>query len=313
LKAACEQDYYTGFKMENMKRDSLLLGVVLLLMVRTAGAQVNLNLALNSRPQPWLSEWGNPINGVMIITYTPGPILNDPLIKIKTTLLNQSGDIIGVSNINAARTYTLRPGVNQFTIADALQLQNLALPGNVRSLLQRTGRVLAGQYQLTVELLNIKGDIVRAKQTRSFFVASYQLPVLMQPANGAALDAHIAQSVITFRWTSLVPTSQEIPVYRVQVFEILPGQQPMQAFRGNRPLLDEEAIKGTTQYIWRPNLPMLDSTANRQFIWTVQTLDINGQPIPTADMNAQGRSEPAIFGIVNQMGTGGRKKELIKE
>lgn len=291
-----------------MKRYGLLLCMLLLLMAGNAAAQVNLNLALNSRPQPWLSEWANPVNGVMIITYMPGPILNDPLIKIKTTLLDQSGNIIGASNINGARIYTLRPGVNQFTIADALQLQNLALPGSVKSLLQRTGRLLAGQYQLMVELLNTQGDIVRAKQTRPFFVTSYQLPVLMQPANSAMLDAHIAQSVITFRWTSLVPTSQEIPVYRIQVFEILPGQQPMQAFRGNRPLLDEEAIRGTTQYIWRPNLPMLDSTANRQFIWTVQTLDMNGQPIPTADMTIQGRSEPAIFSIVNQMSTIAEKK-----
>ncbi|HEY5326093.1 MAG TPA: hypothetical protein VIJ27_03770, partial [Mucilaginibacter sp.] len=92
-------------------------------------------------------------------------------------------------------------------------------------------------------------------------------------------------------------------------FEILPGQDAMQAFRSNRPLLDDEAVKGATQYIWRPNLPMIDSTANRQFIWTVQTLDMNGQPIPTADNNVQGRSEPAIFTIVNQMG---KKEKSLK-
>jgi hypothetical protein len=286
-----------------MKRYRLLLFVVMLLILQAARAQVSLNLALNSRPQPWLSDWGNPVNGVMIITYTPGAGLNSPVIKIRTTLLNENGSPIGTSNINAARTYTLRPGVNQFTIADALQLQNLMLAGNLQNLLQRTGRLPAGQYQLMVELVNTNGTLVQAKQARPFFITSYQLPVLMQPANGSSLDAHIAQSVITFRWTSLVPNTGEIPVYRVQVFEILPGQEPMQAFRGNRPVLDEQAMQGTTQYIWRPNLPMIDSTANRQFIWTVQTFDVNGQPIPTTDMNLQGRSEPAIFTIVNQMGT----------
>src|SRR5690606_3568491 len=102
--------------------------------------------------------------------------------------------------------------------------------------------------------------------------ASYQLPILVKPADGAGLEAHIAQQMITFRWTSLVPAYPGLLNYRVQVFEVLPGQTPMQAFRGNRPVLSEFAIKGTTQYIWRPNLPMLDSTANRQFIWTVQTL-----------------------------------------
>lgn len=296
-------------------KNLLLLSFVIVLFIQPAGAQITLNLALNSRPQPWLSDWVNPVNGQMIITYMLGPAINDPFIKLKTTLLDERGSIIGASNINSARVYTLKTGVNQFSIADALQLQNLALPGNVQNLLQRTGRLAAGQYQLMVELTNRGGDIVRAKQTRSFFIISYQLPVLIQPADGAMLDAHIAQNTIIFRWTSLIPGSPEIPQYRVQVFEILPGQTAMQAFRGNRPLLDEPVLKGMTQYLWRPGLPMLDSTANKQFIWTVQTLDRNGLPIPGMDMNAQGRSEPAIFSIVNQMGTMDKNRksdDLIK-
>ncbi|MFI5163171.1 MAG: hypothetical protein ACHQHN_17955 [Sphingobacteriales bacterium] len=287
-----------------MKKCHILFLVMLLTTVSVVYGQINLNLALNTRPQPWLSEWGNPVNGMMIITYMPGPVAGSPTMKIRTTLLDESGGVIGRSNFNAARVYTLKQGVNQFSIADALQLQNLILPGTIKNLLQRTGRLPAGQYQLMVEITNTTGTAVLAKQSRPFFVTSYQLPILMQPANGAGLDASIAQNVIIFRWTSVVPGSAaEIPTYRVQVFEIQPGQEPMQAFRGNRPLLDEQSIHGTTQYIWRPNLPMIDSTANRRFIWTVQTLDINGQPVPTADMNVQGRSEPVIFSIINQMGT----------
>jgi hypothetical protein len=292
-----------------MKKYLLLLTVMMFLIVQVAQAQITLNLALNNRPQPWLSDWVNPVNGQMIITYMLGPALNDPSVKLKTTLLDERGSIIGISNINSARIYTLRAGVNQFSIADALQLQNLVLQGNVQDLLQRTGRLTAGQYQLTVEVMNSQGDVVRARQNRTFFITSYQLPILMQPASGSTLDAHLAQNIIIFRWTNLIPRSQELPQYRVQVFEILPGQTPMQAFRGNRPLLDEPAIKGTTQYIWRPNLPMLDSTANKQFIWTVQTLDAKEFPIPGMDMNTQGRSEPAIFSIVNQAGIKGKKME----
>lgn len=294
-----------------MKKYHLLFTVALFLMVLVAQAQITLNLALNKRPQPWLSDWVNPVNGQMIITYMLRPTLNDPSVKLKTTLIDERGSIIAVSDINSARIYTLRAGVNQFSIADALQLQNLAFQGNFQNLLQQTGRLTAGQYQLTVEVMNTRGDVVRAKQTRIFFITSYQLPVLMQPANGSTLDARLAQNIIMFRWTNVIPSSGEFFQYRVQVFEILPGQTPMQAFRGNRPLLDELAIKGSTQYIWRPNLPMLDSTANKQFIWTVQTLDANGLPIPGMDMNIQGRSEPAIFSIVNQMGMMGKIMENV--
>jgi hypothetical protein len=294
-----------------MKKYHLLFTVALFLIVQVAQAQITLNLALNKRPQSWLSDWVNPVNGQMIITYMVRPTLNDPSVKLKTTLLDERGSIIGISNINSARIYTLRAGVNQFSIAEALQLQNLAFQGNFQNLLQRTGRLTAGQYQLTVEVMNITGDVVRAKQTRIFFITSYQLPILMQPANGSTLDARLAQNIIMFRWTNVIPSSGEFFQFRVQVFEILPGQTPMQAFRGNRPLLDEPAIKGSTQYIWRPNLPMLDSTANKQFIWTVQTLDANGLPIPGMDMNIQGRSEPAIFSIVNQMDMTGKIMENV--
>jgi hypothetical protein len=297
-------------------RKYYLLLIGMLLLAVGARAQVTLNLALNSRPQPWLSEWGNPVNGMMVIAFMHGPVVADPSVKIRTTLLNESGSVIGASNINAARPYILKQGINEYSMADALQLQNLRLPGTIQNLLQRTGRLPAGQYQLTVEVTNTKGDLVLAQQTRPFFITSYQLPILMRPADGDELDAHIAQSVITFKWTSLVPSTQEVPVYRIQVFEILPGQESMQAFRSNRPVLDEQAMQGSTQYIWRTNLPMLDSTANKRFIWTIQTLDMNGQPIPTADNNVQGRSEPAIFSIVNQMGAADKnrkKEEQIKQ
>ncbi len=292
-----------------MKNYRLLLIFSMFLMMQTLNAQITLNLALNPRPQPYLADWMNPVNGQMIISFIPGTVLNDPNIKIKTTLMDQSRNIVGISNINASRVYTLRQGVNQFTLADALQIENLMLPGNVRNLLQRTGRLAAGDYYLQLELYNAGGDIVRAKQVARFSVISYQLPVLMQPANEANLDAHIAQNMITFRWTSLIPSSAEQTFYRVQVFEILPGQTPMQALRGNQPILDEPAMRGTTQFIWQPNLPMQDSTANHKFIWTIQSMDAKGIPVPSMDMTTQGRSEPAVFTIVNQTSVKGGEKQ----
>ena len=260
-------------------------------------AQIRLTLALNSRPLPYLADWYKPINGQLIIAYFPGQLPPEQSIKLQTTLLDLNGNEIAKSNITSAITYKLLVGINLFTIADALQLQNLIVSGAVQSLLQRSGRLPAGQYQLIVRVLSILGDKIYAEQSRPFFVTAYQLPLLMQPANGASLDARVAQNIITFKWTSVVPAAEQGTRYRVQVFEILAGQTDMQAYRSNRPLLDEEVVRGSTQYIWRSNLPMLDSTANNQFIWTVQTLDEKGQPMPTNDAFTEARSEPAVFTI----------------
>ncbi len=286
-----------------MSQLKILILLGLILIIHPLKAQVTLNLALNSRPQPWLSDWVNPVNGQLIISYMPQTI-SDPTIKLRTTLADESGAIVGSSITSSARVYRLKDGVNLFSIADALQLQNLKFVGKTQTLIQRTGRLSAGLYQLTIEALNTAGDVVRARQTKSFTVTAYQLPLLMQPANEAVLNARISQSAIIFRWTSVVPTMSELPTYRVQVFEILSNQTPMQAFRGNRPILDEVATRGTTQYIWRPNVAMLDSTANKRFIWTVQTLERNGSPVQGLDATTQGRSMPAIFTVAN--------RELIK-
>ena len=276
---------------------------------QVCNAQIKLTLALNSRPLPYLSDWYKPINGQLIIAYLPGQLPTEQSIKLQTTLLDLNGSEIAKSNISSATAYKLLVGVNLFTIADALQLQNLIVSGAVQSLLQRSGRLPAGQYQLSVRVLSILGDKIYAEQTRPFFVTAYQLPVLMQPANGASLDARVAQNIISFKWTSVVPAAEQGTRYRVQVFEILAGQTDMQAYRSNRPLLDEEAIRGSTQFLWRSNLPMLDSTANSRFIWTVQTLDEKGQPLPTNDAFTEARSEPAVFTIYrkNAFGPAGKK------
>ncbi len=260
-------------------------------------AQIKMNLAINSRPLPYLADWYKPVNGQLIVSYVPAQPPTDAAVKIRTTLLDFNGNVLGNSNFGAAPIYRLMAGTNLFSMSDAVQLQNMVFTGAVQDLLQRTGRLLAGQYQLNVQIVNLQGDRVYAEQTRPFFVTAYQLPLLMQPADGSSLDARVAQNIISFRWTSVLPSAEQGIHYRVQVFEVLTGQTDLQAFRSNQPLLDEEAIRGSTQYIWRSNLPMLDSTANSRFIWTVQTLDEKGQPLPANDAFTQGRSEPAVFSI----------------
>ena len=219
-------------------------------------------------------------------------------------ITDANGQVTGSTNLQAADIHTLNrlPSTNLFSLADVVQLPVMQFSASAQKILQHSGRLAAGAYTFTVQLYNSR-DSLLAERIAVLNVTAFQLPVLMAPADNAGLDAHVASGVITFRWTRLIPVLQELPRYRVQVFEILNTQTPMQAFRSNTPLLDVEAPKGATQLIWRSNLPMTDSNSNRQFIWTVQTLDFNGNPIPASDANSAGRSEPAVFRIINQPGT----------
>ena len=77
------------------------------------------------------------------------------------------------------------------------------------------------------------------------------------------------------------------------MFEVLDKQNAMRALRSNQPLLDKEVV-GATQFIWQPQLSFADS-ANRKFIWTIQSLDFNHLPIVSEVPNGEGRSEPKVF------------------
>lgn len=277
----------------------ILIKTLLLIIFINANAQVNLTLAFNNRPQPFLNDWYNAVNGRAIISVTGAIAVT--AIKFKVVLTNEEGVDVGVTNVAASQLYNLNPtpASTTFSLGDVLQIQNMLFTPTAQSLLQQSGRLRAGTYKITVQVLSTQNTLL-TERVSVINCAAYQLPVPIFPNDGAELDAHVAANIITFRWTRLTPVLQEVPRYRVQVFEIYNFQTPMQALRSNRPLLDEEATKGATQFIWRSNLSMLDSSANRRFIWMLQTLDFNGVPVPTLDMNLQGRSEPAVFTIIKQ-------------
>ena len=63
-----------------MKRIFFCLVTTIVFFV-DAEAQVNLTLAFNSRPQPYLADWANSANGRAIITIGQSPVNN--AVKLK--------------------------------------------------------------------------------------------------------------------------------------------------------------------------------------------------------------------------------------
>jgi len=173
--------------------------------------------------------------------------------------------------------------------------------GQYRNTIERTGKLPAGQYQVCVSILQPGTfQVIAAERCRIFNLVGVQLPFLMMPVNKSVIPRINAQNSITFRWTPVTPQSAIGPAsYRLQVFEILTNQQPVQALRANQPILDI-LLRGVTQYIWQPRLSFLNNDSLVQFIWTIQTLDPTGAPILLSDGNGESRSEPFIFVIATK-------------
>ena len=287
-----------------MKRIFLVLVFINFLSVYSVLAQIAVTLNISYPAPTYLSDWSNSRSGLMTVVLNSAGQQETTMVKFRTQLQNSNGDIIAASKDASARVYTIRSGATTFTLDKALQLENMQfIDGSIVRKIQTSGKFPADNYTLCVELLSGLNDVSLTKVPvcRPFAQINYQLPFLLSPNDKVWLDANIAQSLITFRWSSLVPMNKEGVFYRLQVFEVLSGQEPMQALRGNHPILETE-IKGTTQYFWRPQLSFKDSFSH-VFIWTVQTLDSKGIPVPSTDENNQGRSEPRVFGVCNEVKT----------
>jgi hypothetical protein len=289
--------------------------LIMMMMAGSMAAQFNTTLIVSGTPPGTLSEWGYKKEVFTFLVTTQGGSV-PRAVKIKAALKLTDGTIVANADLAKASILNFVQGTTVLNAFQAMPLENMIFTGKYKKSLERTGKLPADNYQLCLQLVSATDLVpVSEEKCRSFVIASMQLPIPVMPYDGSTIDANTAQTVIIFRWTPLVPRPATPVTYRVQVFEVLPAQTPMQAFRSNPPLLDKE-VRATTQYIWQPQIGMddADSLANKgkgkKFIWTIQTLEASGLPVSDGNINGDGRSEPIVFYVKKKnSGTAVRSRE----
>jgi hypothetical protein len=275
-----------------MKKLSILITTIII--AQSTSAQISIALTLNPRPVANITQWSARRDVLTLIATAPAQA-GTRSVKINTTIKTTDGTIVATTDLQRAPFRQITAGTNNiFYAADVINLESLVFKGSYQNKLNSTGKLPAGSYQVIVELDSASLPVPLSNtQTRIFFLASTQLPILVSPAGESVLDKNTAQSVITFRWTPVVPRPQEAVRYQLKVFEIGKDQSPIQAMRSNQPLLDKEMLNAT-QFNWKPQLAFADSS---RFVWTIQSLDFKQQPI-TGDLpNGEGLSEVLTFSI----------------
>ena len=279
----------------------LIASALTVFIVATTLAQIKINLIVAAQPPAQLSEWSNRREVLVAIVIAQG-VPGGFQYKIKTEIKLLDGTMIGFSDL--ARTPIFTPsstGTDVLVANDVMPLEFMVFTGKYKTSLERTGKLPADNYTICVQPVRpVDFGPAGEVQCKNFYLASTQLPILMKPYNEEVLDAKKAQTAIIFRWTPVVPKSTTPITYRIQVFEVLPTQSPVQALRSNQPLLDKEVV-AATQYIWQPQLTFMpyDNETKKlpTFIWTIQSLDANRNPVTQTDGSGEGRSEPILFFI----------------
>ena len=299
-----------------------IFSLAIVVFIYTAcAAQINSNLILLAQPPAQLSEWGNRREVLTLILSSPGSIIRQ--FKLKTEIKTLDGTVIASADLAKTTVFTGNPTGSTILFAnDVMPLEYMVFTAKYKTSLQRTGKLPADNYMLCVQPVNpVDYAPLGEMQCKNFYLATTQLPILMKPYNEEILDGKKAQTAITFRWTPVVPRQTSPVTYRIQVFEVLSTQSPVQALRSNQPVLDKE-ILAATQFIWQPQLSFYagdrDSDTKNinsnetnvdpagaenkkvklpAFIWTIQSLDKDKKPVTQTDGNGEGRSEPIIFFI----------------
>lgn len=276
----------------------ILITIIAAFAFTSINAQLLSNLVVNAQPPAQLSEWGNR-REVLTLIVTGGAATTGPF-KIKTEVKSSDGSVIATVDLARAPVFTPTAGTPTILTAnDVMPLELMMFTGKYKTSLQRTGKLPADNYMICTQPVQPTDYRPMGEaQCKSFYLATTQLPILMKPYNEQVLDAKKAQTAIIFRWSPVTPTQTSPVTYRLQVFEVLPTQNPVQALRSNQPVLDKE-ILAATQFIWQPQLPFMfyDDEIKKlpAFVWTIQTLDKAGLPVTQTDGSGEGRSEPIIF------------------
>jgi hypothetical protein len=266
------------------------LSLLLALGLINAQAQLRFTFSSSGNPPAQLVKWQDQ-KQLGVLSVFPNPQIKQFRIAIKLTL---DGEVAVQTDPKRARLLSLgasagTPAPSIFFAEDIFTYNALVIKGKNESSIQKTGKLIAGNYQLCIRLTDAEGiRFISEEICRPVVITAYQPPSLLMPANGSEVNCNNRR--ILFRWTPVVPRPPHRVNYRLRVFEVLPGQQPVQAYRVNRPILERE-IPEATQLLWPPDfdLPM----PGRTYIWNVEALDEEGKAVGE---NA-GLGEPFTFRI----------------
>lgn len=158
---------------------------------------------------------------------------------------------------------------------------------NAVSLLGKDCILPPGDYELCVQFFGagttgpvpLSEEKCKAFSIRGNEQQTYRPPQLITPANNTLLSESDAKRPITLRWTPVIPKPQEPVTYRVKVWQLMQGQNGVQAMNTNQPIITKDVDNLTqtviTNLVTGACLPLNSC----EFIWNVQAINREGKPI----------------------------------
>ena len=157
-----------------------------------------------------------------------------------------------------------------------------------------------GNYSICVQFFNGERKEVSQEVCKEFRVETpketdFAPPTLIVPANENKFPKKDILKPITFRWTPLVPKPRDPVTYRLRVWQLMQGQNGMQAMQANQPIVTKDVDNITQAIVTNILTGPCRPPYLCDFIWSVQALNKEGKPMGRNN----GTSEPFVFKIAD--------------
>lgn len=259
-----------------MKHILIILGILFFISVaeKSQAQSIRTELTISPRPSTRLADWISHRETASLLIFSTSEKITNVKIDAKLSL---NGNLIASTKLGSMPILSIPDGGPMtFYAGDIFPENAVSFFGDLKQTTMRSGILPEGSYELCITLINSQTlQPISTSVCRSFFLAKYILPTLLQPEDNKRIASGTEKTTL-FVWSPIIPNLPTPVSYRLRVVEVLAGQSAQQAFTVNIPLFERITVS-TTQLLWPQEIPLPDAGAN--LAWSIQPEDDQGNPI----------------------------------
>lgn len=149
-----------------------------------------------------------------------------------------------------------------------------------------TRQLPASKWQFCFRFRDLQGNPF-PDVCRTFEWTDYLPPAPIYPSYDMVFSPY---SPVCLQWTPVTPSTGFQSKVLLQIYEILPGQDAVDALRSNLAIVEEEVI-GVSRWFWSPTAMMVNPGDSVRYAWQVTAL----APAAILDQENGATSMPATF------------------
>ena len=126
--------------------------------------------------------------------------------------------------------------------------------------------------------------------------------ILLSPADGNQFTGSEGSKPVVFRWTTIVPKPKEAVTYRLKVWQLMQGQNSVEAMRTNQPVITKDVVNITQAAISNLYTGPCKPPYLCDFVWVVEVF--TGNEIATGKTYAASQHYSFKFNVATDVPAG---------